>query len=285
MSTKIFRVLYQDRPRWVVSRSEKLHLLEDSVTLGMVLGSESADSFLSARLGDPVEEKQSFHYLPPVEDQDVWGCGVTYFNSRRARIAETSAAEASIYDRVYSAQRPQVFPKARGRSVITNGQPIKLRTGSNWIVPEPELVLVINVHGKIVGSALGNDVSCRDIEGQNPLYQPQAKIWDSSCVLGSCIELNSDVSAIKNKEIRMSISRLGKPVFEGACPVAQIVRDFDLLAKTLFDCRSFPDGAFLFTGTGIIPPDSFALQNGDSVRISADGLPDLSNEVISWPQR
>ncbi|MCA1688114.1 MAG: fumarylacetoacetate hydrolase family protein [Actinobacteria bacterium] len=214
--------------------------------------------------------------LPPVEPaQEVWASGVTYLVSREARMFESK--EADIYEKVYDAERPELFFKAVGWRVAGYGEPVRVREDSQWNVPEPELVLVVNSRMEIVGYTAGNDVSSRDIEGENSLYLPQAKIYDGGCSLGPGITLGGPDS-MRDLPIRMRILRGDKPAFEGEISTSQMKRPFEELAGYLGRELSFPAGAFLMTGTSLVPPDDFDLSPGDLVEISVGELT-LENEV------
>jgi len=239
---------------------------------------------LHAHLRDAINAgaEQSFDadtILPPVVSQEVWAAGVTYYRSRSARIEESkNAGGGDFYDRVYAAQRPELFFKATGRRVIGHKGAVRVRSDASWSVPEPELTLVLNAAGEIVGYTIGNDMSSRDIEGENPLYLPQAKVYDGSCALGPCI-LVSGRPLSHATAIHLEIVREGASVYTGSTTLAELKRDPKELAKYLFQDNSFPQGAFLMTGTGVIPPDSFALQSRDVVRIRIDGIGTLENPV------
>jgi 2-dehydro-3-deoxy-D-arabinonate dehydratase len=217
--------------------------------------------------------------LAPIGSQEVWASGVTYFRSRSARMEESKdAGGGSFYDRVYSAVRPELFFKATARRVIGPGGNVRIRSDASWSVPEPELKLLINPRGEIIGCTIGNDMSSRDIEGENPLYLPQAKVYDGSCALGPCVLLTRDPLA-KSTGIRIEIIRARANVFEGTTTLAELKREPAELASYLFRDNSFPDGAFLMTGTGIVPGDEFTLAHGDLVRITIDGIGTLENHV------
>lgn len=208
--------------------------------------------------------------LPPVEDaQEIWASGVTYLSSRMAREAESQSAD--VYQKVYAAARPELFFKANGWRALGHGGAIRVRADSAWNVPEPELVLVLDARGGIVGCTAGNDVSSRSIEGENPLYLPQAKVYDGACALGPGIRLCS-VDDLRDLPIALDIARAGAMVFAGRTRTSQIKRGLEELAGYLFRELRFPHGAFLFTGTGIVPGEDFTLQSGDVVRIDIDGL-------------
>jgi 2-dehydro-3-deoxy-D-arabinonate dehydratase len=208
--------------------------------------------------------------LPPIEsDQEVWACGVTYSRSRDAREAETDIK--NIYDRVYEAKRPELFFKAIGWRVRGTHSAIRIRKDSHWNVPEPELTLLINSYGEILGYCAGNDVSSRNIEAENPLYLPQAKMYDGSCSLGPGICL-AESQQMRTLAIQLAIERNGQIIFKGETNSSQIKRSFEELASYLTMEMTFPFGAFLLTGTGIIPDETFSLSVGDKVTITIDKL-------------
>ncbi|MEZ4707961.1 MAG: fumarylacetoacetate hydrolase family protein [Caldilineaceae bacterium] len=214
--------------------------------------------------------------LAPVEaGQEIWASGVTYLRSRQARESESSVAD--VYQRVYEAERPEIFMKAAGWRAVGSGAQFRIRKDSQWNVPEPELVLVINRHGEIIGYTAGNDASSRDIEGENPLYLPQAKVYNQSCVVGPGILL-AEVEALADVPISLEIRRGGSAVFEGETSTSNMKRGFQELADYLFMEVDFPHGALLMTGTGIVPGDDFTLQPGDMVRITVGELT-IENET------
>jgi 2-dehydro-3-deoxy-D-arabinonate dehydratase len=214
--------------------------------------------------------------MVPIEpEQEVWACGVTYARSRDAREAETEIKD--IYEKVYMAKRPEIFFKSIGWRTVGHKQAIRIRKDTYWNVPESELTLVINYQGEIIGYCVGNDVSSRDIEGENPLYLPQAKIYDGSCAIGPGIRI-AQVEELRDLQIKIEILRKNQLVFEGETRSSQMKRSFEELASYLTAELSFPHGVFLMTGTGVIPPDDFTLHKGDLVRIKIDSLI-LENEV------
>ncbi len=214
--------------------------------------------------------------LPPIEaTQEVWAGGVTYLRSREAREAESSVKD--VYARVYDARRPELFFKAIGWRVAGHEQPIRVREDSQWNVPEPELTLVLNAAREIVGYCVGNDVSSRDIEGENPLYLPQAKVYNGSCALGPGILLG-DVERLRDLSIQLTITRAGRVTFQGETRTAQIKRPLEELVDYLGRELDFPRGAFLMTGTGIVPPADFSMAPGDLVSITIGALT-LENRV------
>jgi 2-dehydro-3-deoxy-D-arabinonate dehydratase len=217
--------------------------------------------------------------LAPVVSQEVWAAGVTYFRSRSARIEESKdSGGGTFYDRVYSAERPELFFKAAGRRVVGPGGTVRVRSDAHWSVPEPELTLVANAAGEIVGYTVGNDMSSRDIEGENPLYLPQAKVYDGSCAVGPCILLAEGPIA-KSTGIRLEIERAKSVAFSGSTTLVELKRAPEELVEFLFRELSFPDGALLMTGTGVVPGDDFTLQPGDLIRIEIEGIGTLENVV------
>jgi len=217
--------------------------------------------------------------LPPAVSQEVWAAGVTYYRSRDARMEESKdSGGGSFYDRVYSAERPELFFKANGSKVVGHKAAVRIRSDASWSVPEPELTLFINPAGAIAGYTIGNDMSSRDIEGENPLYLPQAKVYDGSCALGPCILVYEEPLA-KETEIRINILRGGRTVFSGRTQFAELRRNPVDLVNYLFRENSFPQGAFLMTGTGIVPGDDFTLASGDVIRIEISGIGTLENHV------
>jgi 2-dehydro-3-deoxy-D-arabinonate dehydratase len=218
--------------------------------------------------------------LPPIGSQEVWAAGVTYYRSRDARVEESKeAGGADFYSRVYSADRPELFFKATPHRVSGHGQNVRIRRDSKWNVPEPELALAINSDGKIFGYTICNDMSSRDIEGENPLYLPQAKVYDQSCALGPGL-LVADEMPAKSTGIRLEILRGGRPAFAGSTALDQLKRTPESLAEFLFRDSSFPAGCFLSTGTGIVPGDGFTLAVGDVVRITIDPIGTLASTVV-----
>ncbi len=239
------------------------------------------DSLRSSRISSktPALAPTPDQLLPPIGSQEVWAAGVTYYRSRSARIEESKdAGGGTFYDRVYAAERPELFFKATARRVVGPGAPVRIRTDATWSVPEPELTLLLNPAGNILGYTIGNDMSSRDIEGENPLYLPQAKVYDGSCALGPCLLL-SEQPIPKSTSIRLTIRRNGQPVFSGETTLAELKREPKELASYLFRDSTFPTGAYLLTGTGIVPGDDFTLDHGDVVDITIDGIGTLSNRV------
>jgi 2-dehydro-3-deoxy-D-arabinonate dehydratase len=225
---------------------------------------------------DPIDAPQ---VLAPIGSQEVWAAGVTYYRSRDARMEEAQeSGGGSFYDRVYVAERPELFFKATPHRVAGPGQAVRIRKDSAWNVPEPELTLAINARGAIVGYTIGNDMSSRDIEGENPLYLPQAKVYDGSCALGPGI-LVTDDPLPTTTEIRLSITRGGASCFEGSTSLSELKRRPRELVDYLFRASSFPAGCFLMTGTGIVPPAPFSLEPGDEIAITIEPIGTLTNRV------
>jgi 2-dehydro-3-deoxy-D-arabinonate dehydratase len=215
----------------------------------------------------------------PVERQEVWAAGVTYLRSKTARMEESDFS-ATAYDKVYAAERPEIFFKSLPEKVVGTGEPVGIRKDARWNVPEPELALVMNSRGKIIGHTIANDMSSRDIEGENLLYLPQAKIYHRSCALGPWIHLGAAETEARAWKIKIEIRRNGQNVFTGGTSVSQIKRGFEHLAEFLFRSQIFPHGAVLLTGTGIVPADNFTLQSQDVIAIEISGIGLLQNSVI-----
>lgn len=217
--------------------------------------------------------------LPPLDRQEVWAAGVTYERSKTAREEESEGA-ASFYDLVYRAPRPELFFKATPSRVVGPNQPVRIRGDARWSVPEPELALVLTPGLELVGHTIGNDMSARDIEGENPLYLPQAKMYDACCALGPMIAVSDRATDLGGLAIRLEIERRGSIVFEGETSTSRMARRFHELIDWLARDNLFPEGVILLTGTGVVPPDDFALIDGDLVRIAIDGVGVLENPVI-----
>jgi 2-dehydro-3-deoxy-D-arabinonate dehydratase len=236
---------------------------------------------------DPLAEAGAL--LAPVDEQEVWASGVTYRRSATARVGESSVGD--VYEMVYEAQRPELFLKAPASRVPAPGAPLRIRGDSTWDVPEPELALVLDADARIVGYLVADDVSSRSIEGANPLYLPQAKVYDDSLGLSGTIVLARDAGDVRAAAIDVTIERGGDTVFTGATSVGDMKRSFEDLVAALFDELSHPAGAVLLTGTGVVPPDEFTLQDGDHVRIAVEGVGVLEHDIYrkgaagSWPAR
>lgn len=237
---------------------------------------ETVKKLLSEDITNPMPDLK---VLAPIDRQEVWAAGVTYKRSQVARMEESKAG-ASHYDKVYTAPRPEIFFKATASRVSGPWQPLRVRADSKWSVPEPELALVISPQKKLVGFSIGNDMSARDIEGENPLYLPQAKVYNQCCGLGPCILIPEEPFDRENTAIRLSIDRGGKAVFQGETRLSQMKRQYEELIDWLTRENDIPHGAFLLTGTGIVPPDDFTLENGDIVSIEIEGIGTLTNPIV-----
>lgn len=252
-------------PRW----AKDGHFLPKLFTLGKLLQNPAAEG-RAALSSAATEGRATGALLPPVEpDQEVWASGVTYLSSRLAREAESQSKD--VYQKVYEAERPELFFKSAGWRVVGHGGELRIRADSAWDVPEPELTLVLNSAGEILGYTAGNDMSSRSIEGENPLYLPQAKVYDGCCGIGPGIRICGS-NTILDLPIRLEIRRGGALAFEGETRTSQIKRKLEDLAAFLVRELAFPFGAFLMTGTGVVPTEAFTLQSGDQVRIDIDGL-------------
>jgi len=233
----------------------------------------------AVRKAAPADRGALDRLLPPIEQQEVWAAGVTYIRSRTARMEESKVSAGShFYDLVYSADRPELFLKAAHWRVVGPGAAVRIRSDAWWNVPEPELALLISPRGRILGYTAGNDMSSRDIEGENPLYLPQAKVYDGACALGPAIVV-SDQPPPETTAIHLEIRRSAGTVFEGTTKLSEMKRDPATLVDYLYRETSFPDGCILLTGTGIIPPDDFTLERGDEILITIDSVGTLRNIV------
>lgn len=219
----------------------------------------------------------------PVDVQEIWAAGVTYQRSREARMEEST--QQDVYDRVYDAARPEIFFKSTAERCVGNRGAVAIRHDSGWDVPEPELALVIDSHGDIAGFAIGNDMSSRSIEGENPLYLPQAKVYTASCALGPWITLPGEIDDPLNLSINISIIRDGTALWSGTTSTSSLHRTLDDLAACLYEALDFPYGAVLMTGTGIVPPSEFSLAPADIVTIDIDELGTLTNTVYQLAER
>jgi len=265
-------------PRVVVARGDALHPLDVTLAEGLGAGRDALFAAVDrAVAGSPLAG--AYAALAPVDEQEVWASGVTYRRSATAR--EEESVVADVYSLVYEADRPELFLKATPRRVPPPGADLRVRADSEWDVPEPELALVLDARGVIAGYLVADDVSSRSIEGANPLYLPQAKIYDDALGLSETIVLARDGSdaAIREAAISIAIHRDGVPVFEGATSVGEMKRSFAELVAALFAELSHPAGAVLLTGTGVVPPDEFTLRAGDDVRIAIEGVGTLRHGV------
>lgn len=232
---------------------------------------------LRALLDSDLEAAVDGPALVPVDGRtEIWASGVTYLRSRTARMGEASVPD--VYDRVYEAERPELFLKSIGWRAVTDGDDVGIRPDSDWDVPEPELAVVANAFGEIVAFGICNDMSSRSIEGENPLYLPQAKVYTGACSVSAAVRPAWEVDPT-DLTIRLRIRRDGAVVFDDTTSTSQIVRSLESLVDYLFRAEVFPDGVWLSTGTGLVPPDEFTLQEGDEVEIEIDGLGRLTNTV------
>ncbi len=249
----------------------------DAVFTAADPGAVVAAAFAS---GQPAVAPAPADLRAPLVSQEIWAAGVTYFRSRTARMEESKdAGGGTFYDRVYEADRPELFFKATPHRVAAPGAGVRIRADSKWNVPEPELTLAVNSAGRIFGYTAGNDMSSRDIEGKNPLYLPQAKVYDRSAAVGPCLVI-TDTLPGPDTVIAIEIRRAGVGVFSGQTTVGQIKRPLPSLAAWLFRDNSFPAGCLLMTGTGIVPPDAFTLQAADEIRITIGAAGTLVNPVL-----
>jgi 2-dehydro-3-deoxy-D-arabinonate dehydratase len=271
--------LYCTEGGCVVERDRRHYRLA-GWTLDSLLAREDLPEFLSQLIASIVPSQfSSANLIAPIEHQEVWAAGVTYFRSRGARMEESKdAGGGDFYDRVYSAERPELFFKSTASRTVGPGGKVRIRADAHWSVPEPELTLVVSPKGRITGYTIGNDMSSRDIEGENPLYLPQAKVYNGSCALGPAILVN-DSPLPSSTQIELEISRGGRMEFSGSVALTELKRDPRTLVEFLLRDNAFPNGCFLMTGTGIVPPSSFSLASGDRVRITIAPIGTLENEV------
>jgi 2-dehydro-3-deoxy-D-arabinonate dehydratase len=272
--------LYRTKQGFLASDNDRFYSIPASSWDDLVVR-EDLSVYLQHQIGSakPASTPALEDILPPIGTQEVWAAGVTYYRSRDARMQESKdAGGGSFYDRVYGADRPELFFKATPNRVVGPNGKVAIRSDAKWSVPEPELVLFITPGGKIAGYTIGNDMSSRDIEGENPLYLPQAKVYDRGCALGPCL-LVADTTLSAATAIDMSIRRGENVAFSGSTSLKELKRDPKQLVEYLYRHNSFPSGCFLFTGTGIVPPDNFTLQNGDEISITIDGIGTLTNAV------
>ncbi len=272
--------LYRCREHFVVEREGRFYQIDASSWDAVVVREDLFD-YLKHLIphAKSIAAPSATDILPPIGMQEVWAAGVTYFRSRDARMEESkSAGGGDFYDRVYSAERPELFFKGTAHRVVGPGGKVAIRSDASWSVPEPELVLFITPGGEIAGYTVGNDMSSRDIEGENPLYLPQAKVYDRSCALGPCL-LISEEPLPASTEIRIEIRRESALAFSGSTTLTELKRTPQDLVRYLYHSSSFPSGCFLFTGTGIVPPDSFTLKAGDEIAITIPPIGSLINVV------
>lgn len=274
--------LYKTGPSIVVESESHFYAFAES--WDEWINRENLYSYVEARIKGAVENAEAKAWIStqlkaPIGQQEVWAAGVTYFRSREARMEESkTSGAASFYDKVYDAERPELFFKSTATRVAGPGEKVHIRKDSSWNVPEPELTLFINRHGQIQGYTIGNDMSSRSIEGENPLYLPQAKTYDRSAALGPCIYVpQTPIPA--DTRISMTITRDGTPCFQDQVAISQMKRKHTELVEFLYRECDFPSGCFLMTGTCLVPGNDFTLTKGDRVSITIDHIGTLINEV------
>ena len=273
-------ILYRTAEALYVEQGDIRYRLAET-SLDTLIAHNDLHSHLSTHIAksSPTSEPIHAKLEAPIGNQEVWASGVTYYSSRRARIAESKdAGGGDFYDRVYTAERPELFFKAVAHKVAGPNSHVKIRRDATWSVPEPELTLLINPRGQIIGYTIGNDMSSRDIEGANPLYLPQAKVYDRSCALGPGLLIRKEPMP-PTTQIKLDILRSNHTAFSATTTLTELKRDPATLVEYLFRDHTFPYGCFLLTGTGIVPPDSFTLASKDEVQITIEGIGTLKNTV------
>jgi 2-dehydro-3-deoxy-D-arabinonate dehydratase len=273
--------IYRTKRGIVLEKEEKFYLLEDADWNEWINDDnlfQKTNNIISSAAAEGKNLLKDV--LAPIgSKQELWACGVTYLRSKIGRQEESKdAGGGDFYAKVYDAERPEVFFKSTPHRVVGHNQKVRIRKDSTWDVPEPELTLVTSSSGKIIGYTIGNDMSSRSIEGENPLYLPQAKTYDACAAIGPCIYV-TDEPINKSTTIRLEINRESKNVFEGSIPISQIKRSFEDLVSFVYRECSFPHGCLIMTGTGIVPEHDFTLKTGDEIKISIDGIGTLTNEV------
>lgn len=266
---------------WKADETLQLLKSDSGKSLAEVLYSDNpiglANSLVDSSSAPLKADEVSF--LAPIDQQEVWAAGVTYKRSQVARMQESESA-ATHYDKVYTAPRPELFFKATPNRVSGPGEPLRIRVDTIWSVPEPEFALIVRPDLKLVGYTIGNDMSARDIEGENPLYLPQAKLYSECCGLGPCVLIPEGPIDRGATKIQLTIHRSGADVFSGETDLDQMKRTFEDLISWLGKDNQFPQGAILLTGTGIVPPDDFTLAKGDIVSITVTGIGTLTNAIV-----
>lgn len=273
-------ILYRTATGILGEHGGNYHALKER-SLDALVAHEDLHGYLAsvAATGEAIDAPAPESLEPPIEHQEVWASGVTYYRSRSARMEESKAGGGgNFYDRVYTAERPELFFKAVAHKVAGPESEVRIRRDATWSVPEPELTLLVNPRAEIIGYTIGNDMSSRDIEGANPLYLPQAKVYDQSCALGPGILIQKEPMPAET-QISMTIQRGAQIEFSAAITLAEMKRNPATLVEYLYRDQSFPFGCFLLTGTGIIPPDEFTLQSADIIRISISQIGTLVNRV------
>jgi 2-dehydro-3-deoxy-D-arabinonate dehydratase len=273
-------ILYRTADALFVEQGGKTWRLAET-SLDALIAHDDLHGYLSVIIAKSAPTNDLIHAKleAPIGHQEVWASGVTYYSSRRARIAESKdAGGGDFYDRVYTAERPELFFKAVAHKVAGPNSHVKIRRDATWSVPEPELTLLINPRSEIIGYTVGNDMSSRDIEGANPLYLPQAKVYDRSCALGPGLLIRNQPMP-STTQIKLDILRSKQITFSASTTLAELKRNPATLVEYLFRDHSFPYGCFLLTGTGIVPPDSFTLESKDEIEITIDEIGTLKNTV------
>lgn len=271
--------LHSTRSGIVLSREGRCVLASSGFTLDALFAAADPVALAGSAFNEGTATTSPGRLLAPIGTQEIWAAGVTYQRSMTARMEESrDAGGGTFYDKVYSADRPELFFKATPHRVAAPAAPVRIRSDSRWNVPEPELTLAISSAGRIFGYTIGNDMSSRDIEGENPLYLPQAKVYAGSAALGPALVIDRDLPRPET-EIALEIRRDGSLVFADRTSISRIKRPLPSLADWLFRENSFPSGCYLMTGTGIVPPDSFTLQSGDEIRITIEPVGTLVNVV------
>jgi 2-dehydro-3-deoxy-D-arabinonate dehydratase len=275
--------LYKTKNGIVIEKDDAYYLITDESWDSFVNDDKLYSKMLSiTQTTAPSSEAKNFissNIQPPIQSQEVWACGVTYYRSKVGRQEESkNAGGGDFYARVYEADRPEIFFKCTASRTVGNGDKVRIRKDSTWDVPEPELTLAVTSSGKIVGYTVGNDMSSRSIEGENPLYLPQAKTYDGSAAIGPCIYVSEEPIA-SDTLIQMQILRDNNIVFEGEVAINQIKRKLEDLVSYLFRETSFPHGCLVMTGTGIVPSSDFTLKKDDEIRITIQHIGTLVNTV------
>lgn len=271
-------LLYRTASGWVLKTGDRFVQVPMSASTGITTREDLCE-FLEGVAKSGASASEPAALLAPMESQEIWAAGVTYYRSRTARMAEShDAGGGDFYDRVYTAERPELFMKGTPHRVAAPGTAVRIRRDSRWNVPEPELTLLVAPGGKIIGYTAGNDMSSRDIEGENPLYVPQAKIYDRSSAVGPAILVTRETPP-PSTTIRLKITRGAAVMFDDATSLKELKRKPEELVAYLYREASFPNGVFLMTGTCLVPPDSFTLHAGDRVDITIDGIGTLTNTV------
>jgi 2-dehydro-3-deoxy-D-arabinonate dehydratase len=272
--------LYKTKTGIVIEKENKFYLSNETDWDTFINDDALLKKMENTSLSMPIEKEVAAEtLLPPVGNQELWACGVTYLRSKIGRQEESKdAGGGDFYARVYEAERPEVFFKSTSHRIVGYGAKVNIRKDSTWDVPEPELTLVVTSSGKIIGYTIGNDMSSRSIEGENPLYLPQAKTYDACAAVGPCIYVTEN-PLDSNTMIQLVINRNNKKVFEGSVAISQMKRTPKELVSFVYRECSFPHGCLIMTGTGVVPPNDFTLKSGDEIKISIDHIGELVNVV------